>query len=159
MVKEYLTQKGIKYINRDVTIDPADGTEMVQRTGQRGVPVTIIDGETIIGYDVARLEQALARSQQQPDRPAFGAAIADADKITAKQGQEVTFGAYVGRVRPGSSAGKMGLAAGDIIIEISGQHIGSAGDMEAILPHFTGGSKIKILFKRYGLTHIAEGTV
>jgi glutaredoxin 3 len=159
MVKEYLSQKGINFVNRDVTTDPAAGPEMVQRTGQRGVPVTVINGEAIIGYDVARLEQALARSQQAANRPAFGAAIADADKITARQGQEITYGAYLGKINPGSKAEKLGLAAGDIVIEISGQHIGTAGDMEAILPHFPEGSKIKILFKRNGLTHTAEGTI
>jgi glutaredoxin 3 len=155
MLKDYLSQKGIQYTDKDVTIDPSAGQEMVTRTGQRGVPVTIIDGQTIIGFDVPKLDQAL--SQTQSARPSFGATIADADKITVAQGTASTFGAYIGRVRPGSTAEKLGLVSGDIITEISGQYTGSAADMENILSRFKTGDKISLSFRRGGQTLTAEG--
>ncbi len=39
--------------------DPAKAEEMIQKTGQMGVPVTDIDGEIVIGFDQPRLRQLL----------------------------------------------------------------------------------------------------
>jgi len=155
MLKEYLSQKGIPYKDKDVTTDPSAGQEMVTRTGQRGVPVTIIEGQAVIGFDVPKLDYVL--SQMQSAKPSFGAAIADADKITAAQGTGITFGAFVGRVRPGSTAEKLGLVPADIVIEISGQHIGNAADMENVLSRVKPGDMIFLSFKRGAQTLTAEG--
>ena len=89
MVKEFLSQKGIGFKEHDVSRDRAAAQELVDRTGQMGVPVTVIDGQIIIGFDRARLEQAL-NMEQQRERHSFGAAIADASKITARQGLGIT---------------------------------------------------------------------
>ena len=33
--------------------------EMIETSKQKGVPVTIIDGEVVVGFDQARLEEVL----------------------------------------------------------------------------------------------------
>ena len=84
-MKEFLSQKSVCFTEHDVSQDRAAAEEMVSRTGQMGVPVTVIDDETIIGFDSARLEQALSQKSGE-SRPSFGAAIADASKISAGAG-------------------------------------------------------------------------
>lgn len=49
--KALLNAKGIEYDEVDVTDDEAKALEMVQRTGQQGVPQFFIDGRWIGGYD------------------------------------------------------------------------------------------------------------
>ena len=152
MLKEFLSQKGIDYEEHDVTRDTNSAQEMVNRTGQRGVPVTIIDGQIIVGFDRPRLEQLLAQKL-----PSFGAAIADAGKITAAKGMQVFSGAYVGRVRPGSNAEKTGLFPGDIIIEINNQRVSNASNMESIISRMTSGEKLFVVLVRNNQTITVSG--
>ncbi len=49
--KALLGAKGIDYDEVDVTEDEASAMEMVERTGQRGVPQFFLDGQWIGGYD------------------------------------------------------------------------------------------------------------
>jgi len=80
----------------------------------------------VIGYDPAQLEPLLKQTRQ---RPPFGASIADAGKITAKLGTGITLGAYIGSVKPGSIAARIGLAAGDIITGINLENVATARDL------------------------------
>ena len=153
MVKEFLSQKGADFEERDVSVNPAYAQELVRNTGQMGVPVTIINGESIIGFDRDRLEQVLSQAQ----RPSFGAAVTDAGKVTVPGGAGVNAGAYIGRVRPGSLADKMGLQPGDIIVEVNKQPIVSAGDLERIISSLGKGSWISVVFVRGNNRHGAEG--
>ncbi|MFC1913338.1 glutaredoxin domain-containing protein [Chloroflexota bacterium] len=100
---------------RDVSLDRNAAQELVSKTGQMGVPVIIIDGQAIVGFDRNQLEQAVSQRQ----RPSFGVMVADASKISAREGTGITLGAYVGKVRPGSLAEKLGLATGNIITEVN----------------------------------------
>ncbi len=156
MVKEFLSQKGVSFTEKDVSRDPAAAQEIVRRTGQMGVPVTVIDGETIVGFDRARLEAVLA--QRQPGQgPSLGAAVADASKITARQGSGITLGAYVGKVRPGSAAEKLGLVQGDIITTVNQQNIAKAADLERTLSRLGEGSHLLVVFLRGDKKLAAEG--
>ena len=157
MVKEFLSQRGAVFKEYDVSRDRAAAQELITKTGQTAVPVITINGETIIGFDRARLEQVLSRQPRQ--RHSFGASIADASKITARQGSVVTFGAYVGKVRAGSVAERMGLKQGDIITELNMQNIAKAGDLESILSRLNPGSRISLVFLRGNKTLKAEGTM
>ena len=158
MLKEFLSQKGIPFKENDVARDRAAAEDLMKRTGQTAVPVTIIDGQTIIGFDRARLEQALAQRQQR-QRPIFGAAIADAVKLAARQGSATTPGAYVGNVKPGSVAEWVGLTRGDIITELNTLPITSAGDLESALSKLDSGSHFWLVFRRGDKTFKAEGTL
>ena len=44
----------------DVSRDRTAADEMVRLTGQLGVPVTVIDGQVVVGFDRPHLEQLLA---------------------------------------------------------------------------------------------------
>jgi len=58
-VKDYLKQKGINFTEYDVTKDYEKAVEMVQKSGQRGVPVIDIDGNIIVGFDKSRIDELL----------------------------------------------------------------------------------------------------
>jgi glutaredoxin 3 len=60
MVKEYLSQKGIVYTEHDLSKDPSKAREMVEKTGQMGIPVVIIDENIVIGFNRARIDELLA---------------------------------------------------------------------------------------------------
>jgi glutaredoxin-like YruB-family protein len=57
--RRYLDDQGISYDYVDVDKDPAKGMEAVEKSGQRGIPVTDIDGEIVIGFDRPRIDAAL----------------------------------------------------------------------------------------------------
>jgi glutaredoxin-like protein NrdH len=153
MVKEFLSQRGVAFEERDVSVNPAYAQELVNSTGQMGVPVTVINGLAIIGFDRPRLEQVLSQEQ----RPSLGIAVADAGKIAMRRGTDVAIGAYVGKVRQGSLGDKMGLLTGDIIVEVNRQNVANAGDLEQVISGLGGGSLISIVFIRGNIRHSAEG--
>ena len=155
MVKEFLTQRGIGFTERDVSRDHNAAQELVSSTGQMGVPVTIIDGQTIVGFDRAKLEQAISQGQ----RPSFGVSVADASRITAGQGTGITLGAYVGQVRPSTPAERVGLAPGDIIIELNMQNVANAADFEKVVSRLNKGNRFTIVFLRDNEKHASEGVL
>ncbi len=57
--KKYLSDKGIVFENIDVSADEEALKQMVDVSGQMGVPVLVIDGEVIVGFDQARIDQKL----------------------------------------------------------------------------------------------------
>lgn len=61
-MKKFLTDQGVQYEEIDLVADPAKVSELVEISGQLGVPVTVINQEVIIGFDRGRLESALAAS-------------------------------------------------------------------------------------------------
>lgn len=59
MAKEFFTEKGIAFTEHDVAADEAKRNEMVEKTGQMGVPVIVIGDEVVIGFDQARIAELL----------------------------------------------------------------------------------------------------
>lgn len=57
--KQFLSENGINFENIDVSTNQAAAEEMVQKSGQMGVPVIDIDGEIVVGFDRDRLKEAL----------------------------------------------------------------------------------------------------
>ncbi len=57
--KEYLSDNNIEFEEIDVAADQAKAKEMVDLTGQMGVPVIVIDGEVIVGFDRAKIQEKL----------------------------------------------------------------------------------------------------
>lgn len=57
-VKDYLNKIGVSWVARDVTKSPKDAQEMIQKSGQMGVPVIDIDGKIIIGFDKQKIDAA-----------------------------------------------------------------------------------------------------
>ena len=58
-VKEYLVEKGVEFTDFNVAEDRGKLQEMVQLTGQRGVPVIVIGDEKIVGFNQEKIDQAL----------------------------------------------------------------------------------------------------
>lgn len=58
--KEYFSRKGISYTDIDVAQDREKAKEMTEKSGQMSVPVIIIDGEIVVGFDQSRLDKLLA---------------------------------------------------------------------------------------------------
>lgn len=55
----YFDENGIDYQNRDVETNAAWAAEMQDLTGSGGVPVIVIDGEVIKGFNQARIDSLL----------------------------------------------------------------------------------------------------
>lgn len=59
MAKDFFDEKGIKYTDYDVLADMGKRQEMMDKSGQLGVPVIDIDGKIIIGFDQAQISELL----------------------------------------------------------------------------------------------------
>jgi len=57
--KQFLKENNIEFQDYDVSSDNNAAEEMVNISGQMGVPVLDIDGEIIVGFDKERIKQAL----------------------------------------------------------------------------------------------------
>ncbi len=57
--KQFLTENKIEFENYDVGNDQIKAAEMVQKSGQMGVPVIEIDGKIIVGFDKPKIKEAL----------------------------------------------------------------------------------------------------
>ncbi len=58
-LKVFLDEHGIKYEDINVLEDNQALQEMIEKSGQMGVPVIDIDGEIIVGFDKERLVKLL----------------------------------------------------------------------------------------------------
>ena len=58
-LKSYLDSMGFAYKDIDVSVNPEIVEEMVNLSGQMGVPVIVVDDEVIIGFDRERLDSLL----------------------------------------------------------------------------------------------------
>ncbi len=58
-LKDYLRNHGIQFRDIDVSRDEKAAAEMVKRSGQQGVPQSIIDGQVIVGFDRNRIDRLL----------------------------------------------------------------------------------------------------
>ena len=63
MTKDFLKEKGIVYTDINVSEDAAKRQEMIEKSGQMGVPVIVVkDGEhedVVVGFDEERLSKLL----------------------------------------------------------------------------------------------------
>jgi glutaredoxin len=59
MTKDFLKEKGIAYTEFDVAHDLEKRQEMIQKSGQMGVPVIFVGDELIVGFDQGKLSSSL----------------------------------------------------------------------------------------------------
>jgi glutaredoxin 3 len=59
MTKDFLKEKNIGYTEYNVAQDLEKRQEMIQKSGQMGVPVIYVGDELIIGFDKERLVSSL----------------------------------------------------------------------------------------------------
>ncbi len=59
LAKDFFAEKNIAYTGYDVTKDAAKRAEMIELTGQLGVPVIQIGDELMVGFDRAKIAAKL----------------------------------------------------------------------------------------------------
>lgn len=153
--KDFLTKQNVPFDVKDVSRDQAAAMEMVQRSGQQGVPVIATDDEVILGFDQARLAQ-LAKKYAGPKRPPLGLLGADAEsylsrrpELAEKPGGPVK-GVYVGDLKPGSVAEKAGLHKGDIVQAAAGKRVRDMRALDAIVDTVRIGDALPVRVLRDG---------
>ena len=57
--KQFLSDHGIEFEEVDVSKDRAAALEMIEKSGQMGVPVIEIDGKIVVGFDKEKIEKLL----------------------------------------------------------------------------------------------------
>jgi glutaredoxin len=56
---DYLRENNISFTEKNVSSDREAAMEMIKKSGQRGVPVTDIDGNIVVGFDQEKLDNYL----------------------------------------------------------------------------------------------------
>ena len=59
MAKDFLKRNNIEFEEVDVGINQQAAEEMVNKSGQMGVPVLDIDGQIIVGFDKKAINKAI----------------------------------------------------------------------------------------------------
>jgi glutaredoxin len=57
-VKEFLSQNKIEFVDRNIAGDEAALAEL-EKLGYMTTPVTVIDGQVVVGFDRGKLEKLL----------------------------------------------------------------------------------------------------
>jgi len=58
-LKQFLEENNIAFEYVDVAANPEKGQEMIEKSGQMGVPVIDIDGNIIVGFEKNRIAELL----------------------------------------------------------------------------------------------------
>ncbi len=71
MSKELFKANGIEYTEYNVAADTEKRQEMIEKSGQMGVPVIFIGDDMIVGFDKKHIEEALGlNGEAAPEAPA-----------------------------------------------------------------------------------------
>ncbi len=60
LAKDYFTEQGIAFTDYNVAADLEKRKEMLEKSGQMGVPVIVIDNQLVVGFDQERIADMLA---------------------------------------------------------------------------------------------------
>jgi glutaredoxin 3 len=61
MAKDFLTANKAEFEDIDISNDSQAAMEMVQKSGQMGVPVIEIDGKIIVGFDKEKIAKMIKK--------------------------------------------------------------------------------------------------
>jgi glutaredoxin 3 len=59
MAKDFFAANNIAFTDYDVSTDETRRAEVVERSGQMGVPVIFIDDQMVIGFDEGKIKEYL----------------------------------------------------------------------------------------------------
>ena len=59
MAKDFFKEKGVAYVEFNVASDLEKRKEMMEKSGQMGVPVIIVGDELIVGFNKPKIAQLL----------------------------------------------------------------------------------------------------
>jgi alkyl hydroperoxide reductase subunit F len=65
MAKAFLDKHGVPYESIDVGADSKAAEKMIELSGQRGVPVIVVDNEVIVGFDSQRLNELFGEANPE----------------------------------------------------------------------------------------------
>ncbi|HEY4488814.1 MAG TPA: glutaredoxin family protein [Candidatus Paceibacterota bacterium] len=60
MAKDFFTENSVAFTDHNVATDIEKRKEMIEKSGQMGVPVIYIGDELVVGYNEDRLRELLA---------------------------------------------------------------------------------------------------
>ena len=66
MSKEFFTANNVQYTEYNVAADQEKRAEMIDKSGQMGVPVIFVGNEMVIGFDRRRLSELLGIAESAP---------------------------------------------------------------------------------------------
>ena len=58
--KDYLSRKGVPYIDYNVAADKEKAHEMIHMSKQMGVPVIVVNDKVMIGFNQSQLDKLLS---------------------------------------------------------------------------------------------------
>ena len=145
--KKYLNSRGVEYTEHDVSCDQKAAQEMMNLSGQGGVPVIVIDGQVVVGFDRFRIDFLLSKNGNV-NRPRLGLKVTDANKQAQKSDSIHVSGAFVVSVAPASLGEKAGLMQGDIITEANSKIVDNSADLEKALANLSVGGQVTLGFMR-----------
>ena len=61
-MREFLSQKGVAFTEKDIRADERALDEVI-KMGATATPVTVVDGQVIMGFDVKKLEELLKEKE------------------------------------------------------------------------------------------------
>ena len=59
LAKQYFNENNVDFQEIDVAADQQKAEEMIEKSGQLGVPVIEIDDQVIVGFDKPKIQKAL----------------------------------------------------------------------------------------------------
>jgi S1-C subfamily serine protease len=127
--------------------------EMIQRSGQQGVPVVASDDDVILGFDQIRLAR-LAERYGTKKRPPLGLLAADAEDYLARHPEQAaalpegTKGVFVGKVRPDTVAERAGLQPGDVLVGVANKRVRSMAQLDQIVGALKAGEAVSARYLR-----------
>lgn len=77
MVRLHLASRGQRYTERDIDADPSARRELLD-LGASGTPVTVIDGEVVVGFDEESIDELLGFTPYNPHEDLTGAQMDEA---------------------------------------------------------------------------------
>ena len=128
---------------------------MIRVSGQQGVPVTVANGDVILGFDQRKFAK-LAEKFAGPKRPPLGILAADAEEYLSKHPETAekipagTKGVYVGKVRPNTVAACGGFKPGDVITSFAGKRVRTMAALDQMVETLKAGDKATAKFIRDG---------
>ena len=153
--KAFLRERKVPFVEKNVALDRQAAMEMVQRSGQQGVPVVTTDNDVIVGFDQVRLTR-LAEKFGGPVRPPLGLLGADLSQYLGRHPElrgsipPGTTGVYVGKVRGNTVAERAGLQPGDVVTGFAGKRVRSMADLDHMISTVKAGESMSISVLRDG---------
>lgn len=152
-VKDYLNKAGVPYEEKRVDSDYDAAMEMIQRSGQQGVPVIAADSDVIVGFDQPRLARIVDRYGKAKRAP-LGLLAADSESYFSNHPEiaavypEGTRGIFVGEVKPNSVADRAGIRRGDVVTSVAGKRVKNMATLDQLIDTLEAGQHVSARYVR-----------